>query len=71
MRAGRRLGVVLHGEHRQLAVPEPLDGAVVEVHVRDLESPARRESTVSSPSTAKPWFWDVISTRPVSISFTG
>ena len=37
VRARRGLRVVLDGEDRQLAVPQSLDGAVVQVHVRDLE----------------------------------
>ena len=41
VRSGRGLRVVLHGEQRQLAVAHALDGAVVQVEVRDLERRAR------------------------------
>ena len=37
VRSRRCLGMILHGEERKLAVPNTLDGAVVEVQVRDLE----------------------------------
>ena len=37
VRTRRRLGVVLHGEQRQLAVAQALDRVVVQVHVRDLD----------------------------------
>ena len=46
----------------------PSIGPVVEVHVRHLEVRRARESPLSSPSTANPWFCDVIRTRPVSSS---
>ena len=67
VRPGRRLGMVLHAEHRLAscaAAPRPCrrtgSGA----------SPSRRPAATSG-STAKPWFCDVISTLPVSSSFTG
>ena len=47
-RAG--LGVVLHREHGQLAVPEALDGAVVEVDVGQLELAAARRARVDRRS---------------------
>ena len=60
---------------------EPLDGAVVEVHVGQLGGaevglPAHRLVGVdarapSGPATAKPWFCEVISILPVVRSFTG
>src|SRR5688572_10525880 len=36
MRARARLGVVLHAERRDVAAPQPLDDAVVEVDVGDV-----------------------------------
>ena len=66
VRPGRRLGMVLHAEDRLGRVPQPFDRAVVQIHVRDLTSDGS-----DSGSTAKPWFCDVISTLPVSSSFTG
>src|SRR5262245_23024758 len=42
VRAGRRLGVVLHGEERQALVLEPFDGAVVQVRVREDRRAAER-----------------------------
>ena len=33
---GRGLGVILHGEHRQLLVAQALDGLVVQVDMGDL-----------------------------------
>src|SRR5262247_3208647 len=41
VRPGRSLGVVLHREHRPLAMPQPFAGAVVEVEMRRLP-PVRR-----------------------------
>src|SRR5436190_549879 len=32
-----RLGMVLNAKHRKLAMAEPFDRSVVEIHVRDLE----------------------------------
>src|SRR5689334_25202594 len=37
----RRLRVILHAEHRQLAVPQPLAGGVVEVEMARLEPAGR------------------------------
>ncbi len=42
MWARRRLGVVLDGENRVLAVPHAFDGTVIEVKVRDLEGARSR-----------------------------
>ena len=66
VRPRRRLGMILHAEHRPRAVTQPFDGAVVQVEVRDLDVGRQRAG-----STAKPWFCDVISTLPVSSYFTG
>ena len=49
-------------------VAQPLDGAVVQVEVRDLAAAGRRSE---SGSTAKLWFCAVISTAPVARSCTG
>ena len=78
---GPGLGVVLDGGARHVAQRQPLDGAVVEVDVGQLGGaevglPADRLSwsmvrAPSGPSTAKPWFWLVISVRPVVRSLTG
>ena len=67
VRAGRRLGVVLHAEQRAAPVPHPLEGLVVEVDVRRL--PGR--AAASSMRTAKPWFCVVISTLLVRWLSTG
>ena len=64
LRAGARLGVVLHREDRLALEPQPLVGAVEQ---RDVGRP-RRPSGRLSGSTTKPWFWLVISTLPVSSS---
>ena len=72
VRAGRRLGVVLHREGRDVEAAQPLDDAVVEPDVADLD-PAEVGGTAASSgaSTAKPWLCAVTSTRPVARSSTG
>ena len=42
MRAGARLGVVLHRERGKRLVPDTLDRVVVEVYVRDFEAVRNR-----------------------------
>ena len=42
MRAGARLGVILHRERRERLVPHALDRVVVEVYVRDFEAVRNR-----------------------------
>ena len=37
MRPGRGLGMVLHGEERELSVANPFDSSVVQIQVRHLE----------------------------------
>ena len=55
--------MILDREDWLFAMLEPLHGAVVEVHVGDLE--LRRPGTpASSPRTAKPWFCDVMKDAP-------
>ncbi len=75
MRAGRGLGVVLHREGRDVECPESLDHAVVEADVADLDASVAVRAVELTPSigasTAKPWLWAVISTRPVALSSTG
>ena len=66
-RPRRGLRVVLHGKGRPVGAGDALVRAVEQRGVRHL---ARRPAGVLS-STAKPWFWLVISTRPVARSFTG
>lgn len=39
---GRRFGVVLHREERLLGMGQPLDGLIVQVHVRELGEAAQR-----------------------------
>ena len=67
VRPGRGLGVELHRPDRPVGQPQALDRAVVERRVRDLDRPPRPSGT----ATAKPWFCDVTSTRPVPASSTG
>ena len=73
---GPGLGVVLDRRARHVAQHQALDGAVVEVHVRQLGGaevglPADRLVGVDraarrpGPSTAKPWFCEVMSILPV------
>ncbi len=67
VRAGRGLRVVLHREHRARrrgAAPRRVPSYRL---VCVTSTPAGSDPG----STAKPWFCDVISTRPVSRSFTG
>jgi hypothetical protein len=71
VRAGCRLRVILHPENWQGPVPQPLDSAVVQVDVRDLELGSARDAVRLGAATAKPWFCDVMSTLPVARSFTG
>ena len=66
VRAGGGLGVVLDAEDRQAGVAEPFEGLVVEVDVAGLDVGGR-----VAGSTAKPWFWVVISTLPVRSLRTG
>ena len=49
MWARRRLGVVLDGENRVLAVPHTFDGTVVEVKVGDLEGARSRYARGVAP----------------------
>ena len=53
--------------------PQPLDDAVVEADVADLDPPevGVRSDPSSGASTANPWLCAVTSTRPVARSSTG
>ncbi len=71
--AGGRLRVVLHGEGAAGEQLDALHGAVVGADVTD---PRAAEVGVellppASPSSAKPWFCEVIETLPVAWSTTG
>src|SRR5688572_299656 len=44
VRAGGGLGMILDREYGELLVAQPLDGAVVQVHVRNLELRCTRDS---------------------------
>ena len=68
VRAGRGLRVVLHAEHRVVAMAEPFQRLVVQIDVREFDL-ARRSA--SPGSTAKPWLCDVISTLLVTLLSTG
>ena len=61
LRAGRGLGVVLHGEDRLVLQAE----AFVASRRTATRASPRRPSGSDSGSTQKPWFWLVISTLPV------
>ena len=52
LRPGRRLGMELDGQHRQIAVGQSLDRAVVEIDQR--APPSRRRVGTVSPSTSNP-----------------
>ena len=67
-RAGRgSLPVALEAERRPVGARDALQAAVEQRDVRD----AHVRAAASPASTAKPWFWLVISTWPVSRSCTG
>ena len=74
VRAGGGLGVVLHRERGDVEGAQALDDVVVEADVAHLDAAeagrARRRFPLGA-STAKPWLWRVISTRPVAMSSTG
>ena len=72
VRARSGLGMVLNGEDRQPLVAETFDGPSFRftwVTSRSGAPGMRADHLVAE--TANPWFCDVISTRPVSSSFTG
>ncbi len=81
VRAGAGLGVVLDRRRGDVAQHQPLDRAVVEVEVGELGGaevglPADRlvglDPRLSTRAlTAKPWFCEVMSIRPVASSLTG
>ena len=74
LRARGTLGVVLHRKDAVLGALHALGRAVEQVYVRQPEAGGVRVSPVpfsDSVSTAKLWFWLVISIRPVSRFFTG
>ena len=81
VRAGAGLGVVLDRRRRHVAQDQALDRAVVEVEVGELGGaeiglPAHRLVTLdprlaARALTAKPWFCEVMSIRPVARSLTG
>ncbi len=86
VRARRGLGVVLHGERRpRPRQRRPSRVLVVQVPMGERRRPGARpyglgsvgpRPTAAEPphpsgSTAKPWLWLVISTRPVARSSTG
>jgi hypothetical protein len=65
LRAGRRLGVALEAERRLVLELEALQRAVEQADVRARTLPA------GLGSTAKPWFWLVMLTRPLARSAPG
>ena len=69
VRAGRRLGVVLHRRRRRLVSwPEAL--AVPSFSLWWVTTTSATPPGWST-STANPWFWEVTSTRPVASSTPG
>ncbi len=66
VRPGTGLGMPLEAERRAVSARQALQGTVEQRAMRR----AQRVGSVAS-STAKPWFWLEISTRPESISVTG
>src|SRR5881628_3741787 len=64
---GARLGMVLHGEDRELPVGHAFERAVVEVQVRDFEFGTGKRVRVDRESVVL----DVIWTRPLRRSLTG
>ncbi len=66
VRPGPGLRVVLHAERGHVAAADALDDPVVQVHVRDVGGVEALRL-----STAKLWFWLVISTCPVARCRTG
>ena len=64
---GRGLGVALEAEGRPVGARQALQRAVEQADT----CVGRRLAGSVFSSTAKPWFWLVMLTRPVSRSFTG
>ena len=66
MGPGRRLGVVLDAEGREFRVADPS-----EVQSLRLSRIVTRPGGSDSGTTTNPWFWEVISTRPLWQLLTG
>ena len=67
VRPGARLRMALEAERRLVGARDALQRAVEQRAMRGLQ----RSTAASLSSTAKPWFWLVMNTRPVSRSCTG